>query len=304
MSQFLQSVFTILARLDVWAVIDIVVVAAIIYGVFSLIKGTTAFSVLYGLLLLVLAVTLISSLPGLVMLNWLLRNSLPVLSIALLILFQPELRRAMERLGRFRSLVNNPLVTPHGVTSTRTIDNLASTCRRLSERRWGGLIVLERSTGLQEYAESGVNIDGAVSSEFLLTVFFPNSPLHDGAVIVRGDRVVAAGCLLPLSEGTDHYHGLGTRHRAGIGITEQTDALALIVSEETGIISLANNGRLVRNLDEARLRTALTLLYATQARESLSFADRLRMRSREVFSSNDEATPRPEPTASGQRPEQ
>jgi diadenylate cyclase len=164
-----------------------------------------------------------------------------------------------------RSLINHPLGGPAAQGSTRAIEDLALTCRRLSERRWGGLIVLERRTGLQEYAETGVRIEGTVSMEFLLTIFFPNSPLHDGAVIVHGDRVVAAGCLLPLSEHTGHYQDLGTRHRAAIGITEQTDSLALVVSEETGVISLANNGRLVRNLDESKVKSVLSLLYGPQS---------------------------------------
>lgn len=297
MGPLIQSFFSTLSRLDLWAVLDILIVALIIYGVLSLLKGTTAFTVLYGIILLFIAVVVIRSLPGLVMVNWLMTNSLPWLSVALIILFQPELRRAMERIGRLHVLVNNPLVgqQPHG--STRTIDDIALTCRRLSERRWGALIVLERGTGLQEYVDTGVRIDGAVTSEFLLTIFFPNSPLHDGAVIVHGDRVVAAGCLLPLSESSGHYQELGTRHRAAIGITEQTDALALVVSEETGTISLANNGRLVRNLDEGRVRTVLNILYGPQSTETQMVGQWLRRRAANVLSHRSGRKTRTEPPA-------
>ena len=278
MAPLAQSLISTVSRLTFWGVVDIIIVALIIYGILSLFKGTTAFSVLYGIILLFIAIVVIRSIPGLVMLNWLLQNSLPFIAIAIIVLFQPELRRAMERIGRLRAIVNSPLIgqVTHG--SARAIEDIALTCRRLAERRWGALIVLERRTGLQEYVDTGVKIDGAVSLEFLLTIFFPNSPLHDGAVIIQGDRVVAAGCLLPLSESSGHYQELGTRHRAAIGITEQTDALALVVSEESGVVSLANNGRLVRNLDENKVKKVLTLLYGPQASENQFLGPWLRRR--------------------------
>lgn len=278
MASLVQALLSTISRINLLSIIDILVVALLIYGVISLFRGTTASSVLYGIILFMLAVAVILSIPELVVLNWLLKETLPLLSIAVIILFQPELRRAMERLGRVRVLLNHPLGVATAQGSTRAIEDLALTCRRLAERRWGGLIVLERKTGLQEYADTGVRIEGTVSLEFLLTLFFPNSPLHDGAVIVRGDRVVAAGCLLPLSEGSGHYQELGTRHRAAIGITEQTDALALVVSEETGVISLANNGRLVRNLDEVKVRKVLSLLYGPQQADENPLGTWLRRR--------------------------
>lgn len=267
MAPLAQSFVSTISRITFWSVIDILIVAVLIYSVLSLFKGTTAFSVLYGIILLFIAITFISSAPGLVMLNWLLRNSLPFVSVALIILFQPELRRAMERIGRLRPMLNSPLGAQFAHGTTKAIEDIALTCRRLAERRWGALVIFERRTGLQEYADTGVRVDGTVSLEFLLTVFFPNSPLHDGAVIVHGDRVVAAGCLLPISENTSHQE-LGTRHRAALGITELTDAIAIVVSEETGIISIANNGRLVRNLDENKIKKVLTLLYGQQYGEN------------------------------------
>lgn len=266
MTQLVEAALHTLNRLDLWSILDILVVAVIIYGMLGLFRGTSAFSVLYGIVLLMAAVLIVSGLPQLVMLNWLLRNILPFLSMALLILFQPELRRAMERIGRVRSLLNRPLGHVGLGGMAHAIEEIARACRRLAERRQGALIVMERETGLQEYADSGIEIDGAVSMELLLTIFAPNTPLHDGAVILRGDRVTAASCVLPLTQNTVDY-ALGTRHRAAIGITEQSDAVSVVVSEETGTISLANNGRIVRNLDEAKLRKILELLFHRGGRE-------------------------------------
>lgn len=259
MSQVPSEFVTALNRVTIWSILDILVVAIIIYGLLSLFRGTSAFTALYGIGLLLLAVVVVSSLPGLVMLNWLLQNLLPFLSIGLVIVFQPELRRAMERIGRVRALLSRPLTAGDHEGIERAIAEIARACRRLSERRYGALIVIERETGLHEYTDTGVLIDAMVSSELLLTLFFPNSPLHDAAVITHGDRVVAAGCVMPLSE-NPLDSSMGTRHRAGLGITERSDAISIVVSEETGIITLMNNGRMVRNLDEGKLRKALGVL--------------------------------------------
>jgi diadenylate cyclase len=267
-----------LDRLDFpWTAIDIAMVAIIIYGFLTLFRGTSAFSVLYGIAFLLGALLLVRAMPKLAVLNWLLTNTLPVLSVALIIIFQPELRRAMERIGRIRGWINRPLGPAEVQGVERAIDEIARACRRLSERRQGALIVLERETGLQEYAETGVIIDGVVTTEFLLQIFYPNSPLHDGAVVVHGDRLVAAGCVLPLSS-NNLDASLGTRHRAALGITEQSDALAVVVSEETGVISLANNGRMVRNLNEQKLRKVLGTIYGPSGQESLFHLARWRRR--------------------------
>ncbi len=266
--QIQEMIGASLPRIGIWSLADVFIVAVIFYGVLALFRGTSAFSVLYGIALLLGALLIVRSLPRLVVLNWVLTNSLPVLSIALLIVFQPELRRAMERIGRIRGWVTRPLGAQEVTGMHRAIDEIARACRRLSERRQGALIVLERETGLQEYAESGILIDGLVTSEFLLQIFFPNSPLHDGAVIIHGVRLVAAGCVLPLT-GSTLDSSMGTRHRAAIGITERTDAIAIVVSEETGTISIANNGHLVRHLDESKLRKILAMHYGPEARDSL-----------------------------------
>ncbi len=279
MTQVFDFVAAILPRITIWSILDISIVSVLIYGFLSLFRGTSAFSVLYGLAFLLGALAIASTLPGLAMLNWLLRNTLPVLSFALLVVFQPELRRAMERIGRVRGWIARPMMSQEAQSLQHAITEIARACRRLSERRQGALIVLERETGLQEYAETGVILNALVSTEFLLTIFFRDAPLHDGAAIIHGDRVIAAGCVLPLSSNTMDAQ-LGTRHRAALGITEITDAVAIVVSEETGIISLANNGRLVRNLDEAKLRKVLTVLYGPAAHDPFLFWSRRRAAAR------------------------
>jgi diadenylate cyclase len=254
----LQAISTAVAQLDWRSVVDILFVAILIYWLLTLIQGTTAVMLVRGIVTLILVGTILGYFMHLTVLNWLLRNSIPALIVAVPILFQPELRRALEQVGRAGGLL------PHGQVTTNSghvVEVVAVAARRLSERRWGALIVLERETGLGEFADTGVEINGTLSVELLLNIFYPNSPLHDGAVIVRGDRLVAAGCVLPLAEihaSPQHY---GTRHRAALGITEQTDAVTVVVSEETGRISLANNGRLVPNLDEGKLRKVLGILY-------------------------------------------
>jgi uncharacterized protein (TIGR00159 family) len=254
----LLSGSTLRLLIDPRNLLDILLIAACFYGLLSLIQGTTGFSILRGIAILYLGLGVLSNVFGLTTVGWALRNSLPLLSVALVVLFAPELRRALEQVGRpsgvlTRRAANTPV--------DRTIEVLASSARRLSELRWGALIVLERETGLGEYVETGTRLDAALSQELLLNVFFPHAPLHDGAAIVRGERIIAAGCLLPLTETARGAGHLGTRHRAAIGISERTDAVCVVVSEETGQISIANNGRMVRNLDDEKLRKVLQVIY-------------------------------------------
>lgn len=277
MPQIVAALTAVLDRLHVWSVVDIAVVAVLIYGLLSLVRGTTAASLLYGFLVLLAAVLIIRGLPELVLLNWLLVNALPLLSVALIVLFQPELRRAMERIGRVRALLNLPLATAPAGSIERTVAEVATACRTMAEQRQGALIVLQRETGLQEYIETGTPIDGAVTAPLLISLFFPHSPLHDGAVIVDGDRVMAAACRLPVSK----HHldaALGLRHRAALGVTEESDAIALVVSEETGTIALANNGHLERGIDPTRLERILAVLLRPQRREPLPFWRRTSVR--------------------------
>jgi uncharacterized protein (TIGR00159 family) len=262
----LKAILTAFALLEWRSVLDILVVAGIVYFVLSLIQGTTAIMVLRGILLLLVVGWALATIMNLTMLSWLLRNSIPALIVVIPILFQPELRRALEQIGRAGGLL------PHSAAlseSAHVVDVVAIAARRLAERRWGALIVLERETGLGEYVDTGVPIDGTLSVELLLNIFFPNSPLHDGAVIVHGERIAAAGCVLPLADvhaSATHY---GTRHRAALGITESTDAITVVVSEETGRISITNKGRLVGNLDEGKLRKVLGILFRPPVSDQL-----------------------------------
>lgn len=265
MTSLIEMVMSTLARLDLRALVDILIVAAILYWILRLIQGTTAVALVRGMITLILLAAILGNVLDLVVLNWVLRNSIPAFLVSIPILFQPELRRALERLGRTSRFLSRGGPSNEFV---QAMEAIAVACRRLSDRRWGALIVLERETGLGEYVDTGVEIEGRVSVELLMTLFFPNSPLHDGATIIRGDRIVAAACLLPLTESIMADKHLGTRHRAGVGITERTDAISIIVSEETGIISLANSGRIVRNLDEAKLKKILPALYRPQATAS------------------------------------
>jgi uncharacterized protein (TIGR00159 family) len=276
MAEFFELIRTGVTGIEPRDLLDILLVTAITYWLLSLIQGTTAVALLRGIVLVFVVGSLMSNILGLAVLGWLLRNAIPALLVAIPILFQPELRRALEQIGRAGGLTRPQATT----ASQRAIEVIAQTAGRLSERRWGALIVLERQTPLGEYADTGIRVDGSLSIEFLLNLFYPHSPLHDGAVIVRGDRVLAAGCVLPLAETIDTGHQFGTRHRAGIGITEKTDALSIIVSEETGQISISNNGRLVRNLDEQKLRRVLPMLFRSRASEAIPQLFRLRVPSR------------------------
>jgi len=247
-----------LERLDLLSALDILLVATVIFALLVLVRGTRAIMLLRGVLLLVVAVVVLTSVLRLPALNWLIKNSIPALLVAIPVIFQPELRRALERLGRAGGLINRPW--PEAATAT-VIDPVVRAAQALSKERHGAIIVLEQETGLQDFADTGVRINGEVTTELLLSLFYPNSPLHDGAVIVRGDQVYAAACLLPVAEQSLADYTLGTRHRAAIGVTEQTDAICIVVSEETGTISVARNGHLLRGLDEARLRSILQTFY-------------------------------------------
>ena len=240
------------------AFLDIALTALLIYGLFSLIRGTRAVRLVIGVTV-VYAIYVLAQALGLQLLSTILQAGAVVGLLALVVVFQPELRRGLERIGRVGSL--GWLVTPG---AHRAVEQVAAIVARsaavLGAQRVGALVIIERETGLQDTAETGVMIEADLSAELLGSIFTPHSPLHDGAVIVRGRRIVAAGAVLPLSDAGAYRERFGTRHRAGLGITEVTDALAVVVSEENGSISLVERGRIVRNLDEERLRKALVAL--------------------------------------------
>ena len=267
-------------RLDWWSVLDILLVALTFYWLLHLIRGTQAVPVLRGTVILVLSMILAASLLPFRAFSWLVEKGLPALLVAIPVIFQPELRRALERLGRSSAY----LTSSRESSTAEVIDEVCTACTRLSERRHGALIVLERATGLEEYIETGVRLDSLVTVELLLTVFFPNTALHDGAVVVRNGRVIAAACVLPLASGTISDRQMGLRHRASIGATEETDAVAVVVSEETGTISVAHNGRMIRRLDGKRLRKTLQALYPPPTPPSFaSLVQNVRSRVGDVF---------------------
>ncbi|MDQ3880388.1 MAG: diadenylate cyclase CdaA [Chloroflexota bacterium] len=242
------------------SLIDIAVVAFLIYGLFILIRGTRALQGVIGLSVLY-AVYLIAQFFELRLLSTLLQAGAVVGLFAIVVVFQPELRRALEQLGRVGSV--NRLFTHREASAVdRMAREVSRAGRLLAEERHGALIVLERETGLHDLtAESGITLDAELSAELLLSIFFPRSPLHDGAVVISGTRVVAAGVLLPLSNNVLDSGRYGTRHRAAIGVSEQTDAIVVVVSEESGSISLVRQGRIERNLTEEKLRRRLLNLF-------------------------------------------
>jgi diadenylate cyclase len=248
-----------LQRFDRIDALDILLVAFIFFLLLYLVRGTRAAPLLRGVILLVIAVTLLSGLVRLRAFGWLTQNALPALLVAIPVIFQPELRRALERLGRGGALFGR--TTGNQAILEQTLAAIAQACRILAGRRHGALIVLERETGLQELADSGILLDAAITPELLVTVFDPHTTLHDGAVIVRQGRALAGACVLPLSTAFLADRELGLRHRAGLGVTEESDAIAVIVSEERGSISIAHNGRIIRNLDAKRLETVLHAFY-------------------------------------------
>src|SRR5438067_9696413 len=225
------------------------------YQLLRLVRGTQAIQLIVGLVVLVMVGVFASALK-LILLSWLFQNAAPFIVIAIIVLFQPGLRRILDQVGRIGHL--GSLSAFGDQLRSRSIAEAIRAVERLSARRTGGLIAFEREVGLEDYAATGVRINGEVSSEFLQAIFFPNSPLHDGAVIIRGDRIAAAGCLLPLPEEGAVRERLGTRHRAAIGLSLASDALVMVISEETGAISVVEDGKITRNLDGDGLRKRLS----------------------------------------------
>lgn len=239
------------------SVLDIALVTGVIFSVFMLIRGTRAVQVLRGLVVLTLIVLILASIPGLTAFRWLVNLIFPVLLISIPIIFQPELRRALEqvgRTGRYFRLFRRSEISPAVVA-------VKEACVRLSQRRHGALLVFERDTGLQEYVDTGILLDAEVSPDLLLTIFNKHTELHDGAVILRTEKLAAAACVMPLSTSSLSDRQMGLRHRAALGISEVSDAVTVVVSEETGQVSITQNGRfVVRRLEPSRLDEILHTL--------------------------------------------
>lgn len=240
-------------------VIDILIVALVIYKLFTLIRETRAEQLTKGIVVL-LVLTKLSEWAQLFTINWILNNAMTVGTLALLIVFQPELRRGLEYIGR-SSFFTKSLIEIRGESLTKVVEEIVEAVASLSRQKMGALIVIERQTGLNEVADTGTHIDGYVSSDLLINIFIPNTPLHDGAVIIKDDKIKAAACFLPLTDNTSVSKELGTRHRAALGVSERSDSLSIIVSEETGGISVAENGNIARYLDIKTLTQILLDMY-------------------------------------------
>ena len=243
--------------LKITDIIDIVLVALIIYNVLKMIRETRAVQLVKGLVILFVALQ-VSAWLNLTTMNFLLKNTMQIGLFAIVVIFQPELRSMLERLGRSKAgdliafSVSQSYEDPE-----RNIKQIVEACIDLSKSKTGALIVLERSTKLGDVTKTGTLINAEVTSALLENIFVPNTPLHDGAVIIRDDKIYTAGCLLPLTSNANLSRELGTRHRAALGMSENSDAIVIVVSEETGIISLAVNGTLTRNLNDVTLKRAL-----------------------------------------------
>lgn len=234
--------------------LDILLVWFLIYKLFNIIRGTKAIQLLKGIFVIVVVRSL-ASLLGLNTLEWLMEQVVTWGVLAIIIIFQPELRRALEQLGRGKLFTRNN--TPEENEQERLVEEMVKASAYMAKRRIGALITVEKETGLGDYVETGIPLDSHISSELLINIFIPNTPLHDGAVILQDNRIAAAACYLPLSESPFISKELGTRHRAAIGISEVTDSVTIVISEETGSISLTKSGELYRNLDQETFKEML-----------------------------------------------
>ncbi|MDD4377702.1 MAG: diadenylate cyclase CdaA [Eubacteriales bacterium] len=256
MSNFFNNIISSIGITDV---LDILIVSFVIYKLIGFIRETRAQQLVKGLLVLVIAF-FISDLLNLYTIHWILKETMTLGVIALVVVFQPELRRGLEYVGRSK-IVKAPFGQLDKEKAKIITDEFVRAVDAFSSTRTGALIILERETALSDIAETGTVINGDISAELLGNIFYEGSPLHDGAVIIRADRIFAAGCVLPLTENKNLNKDLGTRHRAGIGITENSDAISVIVSEETGIISMAVDGKLTRFLDIKTVEKTLLNIY-------------------------------------------
>ena len=249
--EFPAKVRDLVATIGWLDILDIFIVAVILYKIYQQVRDTRAITLLKGLVVIA-ALTIICGKINLHVMTWLLQRASDWLLIALPILFQPELRRALEQIGQGKFFQQSGSLMDKDLAE-KTVDELVKTAKKLSQTKTGALMVIEREMKLNDISVTGIHIDGLISSEFLLNVFIVNTPLHDGAAIIRGNRLISAACVLPLTENHELSTELGTRHRAAIGLSEQCDALIIVVSEETGTISVAEGGHLMRRFDEQTL---------------------------------------------------
>ena len=265
---YLKGFFQVLKLTDL---IDILLIAVIVYQLLKILKETRAMQLVKGIFFLFLILQL-SSWAHLTTLNYLMRNAMQVGMFAIVVIFQPELRSLLEKMGRSNVVKFIDVAKGNFASGDYAISEIVNAAENLSSTRTGALIVIERDTKLGDVIRTGTPLDAEVSSSLLENIFFPNTPLHDGAVIIRGDRIHTAGCFLPLTSNSNLSRDLGTRHRAALGISEASDAVVVIVSEETGKISIAINGSLTRNLTSQTLKTALSKALSKETeKEKLKF---------------------------------
>ena len=264
MTNFLNNILFIFQRLNWMSVLDILLVTLIFFILLYSLRDTQAMVLLRGVIFLVVALVVLTTLLKLPAFSWLIQNTLPALLLAIPVIFAPEIRRALERLGRAGTFLPATNQTP--ITSLqRMISVVVEAAARLSARQHGALIVIQRMDNLDQYVETGVQLRAHVSPELLLQIFYPDTPLHDGAVIIADERIVAAACVMPLSASgilnRTPERQLGLRHRAALGISEVSDAVSVVVSEQSGSISISHAGRMIRHIDPERLENILTAFF-------------------------------------------
>ncbi|MFT8315970.1 MAG: diadenylate cyclase CdaA [Clostridium sp.] len=267
--------------INAWSVLDILVVSYIFYKGYMLIRETRAVQLLKGILLILLLMP-VSNFLHLTMLYWILQRTITIGVLSIIIIFQPEIRRALEHLGR--SAFNDVHILENKEKMEEVITQIVNAVYNLAKTRTGALIVIEQRTKLEDIMSTGTKIEGIVSSAILENIFVVNTPLHDGATIIRNDRILAAGCFLPLSANYDISKKLGTRHRAALGISENSDALVIVVSEETGVVSLAINGKLTRGYTKDKLKDILIRIILIRFSKNNSFKERVKTWKRKVNS--------------------
>ena len=269
MAELFNDLLFIFQRLNWLSAIDILLVTLTFFGLLYVVRDTQAMVLLRGAIFLVVLLALLTALVDLPAFSWLLRTSLPALLLSIPVIFAPEIRRALERIGRAGTFI--PASTHREETKIQAaIQSVVSAAARLSARQHGALIILQRLDSLDEYVQTGVILDSHLTPELLLQIFYPNTPLHDGAVIIEGNSAIAAACVMPLSASgilaRSPERQMGLRHRAALGISEASDAIAVVVSEETGSISIAHAGRMIRRLDPDRLENILSAFYRPERR--------------------------------------
>ncbi|GAP15589.1 TIGR00159 family protein [Longilinea arvoryzae] len=280
MADLLNEIIFIFQRLTWLSLLDLALVTLVFFVILMVLRDTQANVLMRGVVLVVIFLTVLTSLVNLPAFSWLIKTTLPALLLAIPVIFAPEIRRGLERLGRagYSNLFNRRDEAAVQAMQ-QTIKAVVTACARLSARQHGALIILQRADGLQEYVRTGVHLSARVTPELLLQIFYPNTPLHDGAVIIADNRIVAAACVMPLSSSgilnRSPERQMGLRHRAALGSSEASDAISVVVSEQTGAISIAHNGRMIRRLDSERLENILLAFYQPSEEQGVSLFVRI-----------------------------